>query len=293
MAALEGIAPVPDSSSVYRLIDVCDALALRSHRNDELDKMHMGGNGTEAQRERLELWNAVFGGDSTNGIDTTKTVPAALVQDALAELHRPGDDAIQSIGNWLERWGHANRRGYSYPRPLSIEDDMKFDDDINSERKRLPAIWWERRSASMNMLAKDGIAVPTDMMNRLDLNRQWEGKERVTHAELVGWMSLTRPRIALKQEPEQPTIWYHGARGYSADRNTPLTVSQEQNNILTVFLEEQTSFDTQELEEKSGVTSAARVVKELADNYPGFAPAIRRPGREKVGYFIRVQRLKP
>jgi hypothetical protein len=90
-----------------------------------------------------------------------------------------------------------------------------------------------------------------------------------------------------------PTIWFHAERQYSMDRLNPLKVSDEFDSILQAFLESQAAMETNEIEERAGVTNAPRAMQYLAEwNEGTFKPAIRIPGgKAKGGYFIRVKRL--
>jgi hypothetical protein len=97
----------------------------------------------------------------------------------------------------------------------------------------------------------------------------------------------------LRTSVEEPTIWFHGRRAYSRDGFSLFTVTEEQHFVLQAFLETGCSLDTRELENKSGVTNASRVVSQLKTGYGRrFADAIRTPGRSKTGYFIRVRPIK-
>jgi hypothetical protein len=87
-----------------------------------------------------------------------------------------------------------------------------------------------------------------------------------------------------------PTIWYHGNRSYSLDGQPPITVTEEEDNILTVFVdaESDSSHDTRQLTSESGVTNVARTMKQIAVKFPG---TVRMPGRKGKGsgYYVRVR----
>ncbi len=86
-----------------------------------------------------------------------------------------------------------------------------------------------------------------------------------------------------------PPIWYHGDRTYSLNGD-PIVVTIEEDYVLQAFLEKPTAMTKRDLEDKSGVTNAPRVLTALTERYRGvFKLAIRRPGAKgQGGYFIRV-----
>jgi hypothetical protein len=90
--------------------------------------------------------------------------------------------------------------------------------------------------------------------------------------------------------PDPPTIWYHGERSYSIDRLNPVTVTIEENSLLTLFVERDAALDTATLTRKSGVTNVSRVMGQLAKKFPG---AMRNPGRKGKGegYYASVRKL--
>lgn len=101
---------------------------------------------------------------------------------------------------------------------------------------------------------------------------------------------LTWARTAeIVADEELPTVWYHGERGYSADRREPIVVTPTEHNVLQIFLKKTTALATKDLEETGG--NVAQTVAALRDKYSErFAPAIRTPGDEKgTGYYIRVR----
>jgi hypothetical protein len=89
------------------------------------------------------------------------------------------------------------------------------------------------------------------------------------------------------------TIWFHGDRQYSIDQIMPLKVSEEFDSILQAFLEAQAAMETDDIQTKAGVTNVSRAMQALADWNEGiFKAAVRIPaGKNKGGYFVRIQRL--
>jgi hypothetical protein len=88
---------------------------------------------------------------------------------------------------------------------------------------------------------------------------------------------------AAQQGP--PTAWYHCGLSYSTDRISPIQVSHEQHNALNGFLDGNEALDTQKLE-SNGVSNVSKVMKKLAQLFPG---AVRRPSAKGEGYYIRVR----
>lgn len=81
------------------------------------------------------------------------------------------------------------------------------------------------------------------------------------------------------------SIWYHGERSYSFHECIPVVVSNEQHAILKLFLDREAALDTDAL--KNTVSNVAKVIKTLAEKFPG---TVRRPGGNKgEGYYIRVR----
>ena len=90
-----------------------------------------------------------------------------------------------------------------------------------------------------------------------------------------------------------PTIWSHGRGAYSLDGVNRIRVTEDEDDILTAFLEAGTPMKTGELVEMSGVETVSRVLGGLRTGYDRlFAAAIRMPGKKNTGgYFVRVRQL--
>jgi hypothetical protein len=81
-----------------------------------------------------------------------------------------------------------------------------------------------------------------------------------------------------------PTVWHHGERAYSTDGHNPVVVAVQQHAVLTAFMNARAALDTKALEQR--VTNVARVMKSLAEKFPG---AVRTPEKRGDGYYIHVQ----
>ena len=87
---------------------------------------------------------------------------------------------------------------------------------------------------------------------------------------------------------DQPTIFRHSLRCYSLEQRPPVTVTREEDSILTAFQKRCMPMETAELENLSGVTNPSRVMKRLAHTFA--AAAVRLPGKKGAGgYFVRVK----
>ncbi len=175
-ARVRGREDDPTVSNLYQLIDTGDALALVPHRWRELTPLDP--NGYDAGwREQGKIWHAVFGG---NGV-------AGLVQRASAELRGEVETTaiIREMGNWLERWGRAFR-------PFPPVGDR---DSIIAEQAALPVEWWLHRRGLLDTLTRLGVMVPDDLTARPALNQTWNRRELVTHCDLMGWLSCSRPVV--------------------------------------------------------------------------------------------------
>ena len=166
----------PTVSNLFRLVDTGDALALVPHRWRELTPLCPTGY-DEGIREQGEIWHAVFGG---NGV-------AVLVQRASAELRGEVETTaiIREMGQWLERWGRAFR-------PFAPVGDR---DSIMREQAALPVEWWLQRRGLLDTLTRLGVMVPDDLTARPALNQTWNRRELVTHCDLMGWLSCSRPVV--------------------------------------------------------------------------------------------------
>ena len=69
------------------------------------------------------------------------------------------------------------------------------------------------------------------------------------------------------EAPDGTTILYHGNQSYSLAGRDPETVSAEQHNFLTAFLEAQGSLTTPQLE-KAGVSNPSKVAGKLRTRFP-------------------------
>ena len=86
------------------------------------------------------------------------------------------------------------------------------------------------------------------------------------------------------------TVWKHGERSYSLAWRPPERVSEEEDNVLTAFLESERPLTTKELERET--ENVSRVMRQLAARFPN---AVRRPGKRKkgAGYHIQVRQATP
>jgi hypothetical protein len=89
-----------------------------------------------------------------------------------------------------------------------------------------------------------------------------------------------------QQEPA--TVWYHGGLSYSTNGANPVLVSHEQHNALKGFLERNEALDTRKLE-GNGVSNVSKVMKKLAEQFPG---AVRQPSAKGEGYYVRVRSVR-
>jgi hypothetical protein len=112
---------------------------------------------------------------------------------------------------------------------------------------------------------------------------------RLKHDDIIEDMKVA----ILNPHPpaEPPTIWDHGDLKYSRDKRNPYIVTEEEDNLLQVFLDNPTAMTKCELENESGVTNVSRVLRRLVKSYDGqFADAIRMPGKKCAGgYLIHVK----
>jgi hypothetical protein len=83
-----------------------------------------------------------------------------------------------------------------------------------------------------------------------------------------------------------------GNRQYGTGSLAPVTVTENEDNVLQVFLE-QSSVDERTLIDRSGVSHAPKVLTRLRQKYDKrFAPAIRMPGRKHAGgYRVNIKPL--
>lgn len=89
--------------------------------------------------------------------------------------------------------------------------------------------------------------------------------------------------------PAADVIVSHGGQHYSIGRCEPILVTENEDNILTAFLENPMRMQTAELEKRAGKFNVADVIHKLASKYNGqFTPAISPSGKAKLGYFVRV-----
>jgi hypothetical protein len=84
-----------------------------------------------------------------------------------------------------------------------------------------------------------------------------------------------------------PTIWHHGPGSYSDGKLAPVSVSPEEDFALRAFESAQASLTSPQLEGYKGVNNPSRVMKKLADRFPG---RVRGPGSDRgTGWFVHVQ----
>lgn len=127
----------------------------------------------------------------------------------------------------------------------------------------------------------------------------WREYEAQRHTFVLEQLANIKRAFARTQPPVQSsssestmaTIWFHGQQNYSIDRTNKYKVSEQFDNILQAFFEYPYAMETEDLEDRSGVTNASRAMKELVTWNNGiFKAAIRIPGgKRKGGYFVRVQ----
>ena len=91
---------------------------------------------------------------------------------------------------------------------------------------------------------------------------------------------------------EEPTLWFHGNRCYSADGLDMRTVTAEEDDFLQAFLWTKPSLDAAELERVCGPRDFARIADTLRTRFSGlFAKAIQKSSKSSGGYTIRVRRV--
>lgn len=127
----------------------------------------------------------------------------------------------------------------------------------------------------------------------LDEVSTWQARIRRERAKLIASLgSMSGTQGSITKSPtipeEQPTIWYHGGNNYSIDQKTPQAVTNEQDDLLQKFLDQNVAFQTAILGKI--VSNPSQVAKKLRIK---FGNAVRSPGRfnKGAGYYIRVRSL--
>jgi hypothetical protein len=163
----------------------------------------------------------------------------------------------------------------------------------------LPRVQYESRL----LLPGDWTDIPTNDDDLLGILRWQDGDpqpppERVFHPSPPPmWFRTLEELLALAEDEEtaalpsteQPTIWHHGGKSYSADGQMPVVVSTEKDNVLQAFLDRDEASDTKTLR-NCGVSNVTAVIKKLAEQFG--RDAITRPKKKGDGYFIRVRSRK-
>jgi hypothetical protein len=93
------------------------------------------------------------------------------------------------------------------------------------------------------------------------------------------------------EQPLQVIILSCGEKQYRVEGANPVTVDENEDNVLQAFLE-RASMDEEALRNKSGAPHAAKVLKRLKTKFGGmFNHAIRRPGgKGKGGYHVSIRK---
>jgi len=100
--------------------------------------------------------------------------------------------------------------------------------------------------------------------------------------------SLTEKQQTIESQPDDK-IQFLGNRQYLIGKHPPITLTDNEDNVLQAFLK-QSSMDESQLIEQAGFDRAPRVLRELRDKYDKrFAPAIKTPGRKgSGGYQVKI-----
>jgi hypothetical protein len=92
---------------------------------------------------------------------------------------------------------------------------------------------------------------------------------------------------ALGVTPARPTILSHGRRVYSLDGGDSRVVTDGEDDVLQAFLEQE-AMDFKTMAGKSGAQRPDRILRSLAQKFPG---AIELPGSKAAGgYRVRIRR---
>ncbi len=103
--------------------------------------------------------------------------------------------------------------------------------------------------------------------------------------------SNAQPATRVEPNSDDAAIIYHGGKVYSAPGSTPVSVSDNENNVLQAFLKNK-ALDTCDLKKTSGVDNAVTVLKRL-QRRPSFAPYIKTPGgKNGGGYRVSIRRAE-
>jgi hypothetical protein len=99
-----------------------------------------------------------------------------------------------------------------------------------------------------------------------------------------------RAPSAVVQNSDRETdghIVKQGRRLYCFDGREAVAVTQPEDCVLVPFIKNP-ALSLEQLKKKSGITHAAKVLKQIAERYPGAASAITFPGKSKRGYHVRI-----
>jgi hypothetical protein len=92
-----------------------------------------------------------------------------------------------------------------------------------------------------------------------------------------------------KNQAQRPCIIALGERQYRVDDGEPVAVSNAEDRVLREFVR-QPAMDEPTLIRKTAREHAARILRNLAANYPEFATAIRLPkGKNQGGYHVNIR----
>jgi len=92
------------------------------------------------------------------------------------------------------------------------------------------------------------------------------------------------------KEQANAVIIAHGNGLYSIGVGPPTAVEHNEDSVLEAFLE-RPAMDGTELQERSGVDNAVRVLRQLCRRRPEFAAAVTFPGRQgRGGYAVAILR---
>jgi len=106
-------------------------------------------------------------------------------------------------------------------------------------------------------------------------------------ARLAAAARSLRAKLDRAPPAEGMVVWHRGERSYSAGGSAPVNVSFEEDCVLEAFEETQASLNTKQLKKRSGAENVPRVMRQLAERFPG--GYVRLPGRRGEGYFIDVR----
>lgn len=121
---------------------------------------------------------------------------------------------------------------------------------------------------------------------RFDASRLAAGLRR----ERVKLFRARTPKVS--GDDDEPTIWYHGAKAYSARGDVPVNVGNDVHKVLQQFLDRDIALNTPTLQ-NAGVSNPAVAINKIEELFgpePVVRPRDRGNGRGKgLGYRIRVR----